>query len=219
MPIETVLFDLDGTIIDSEAIAAQAVKKCFSEWNHHLSPEESYSVAGVTWERASEILFQKFPPPIPHSQAKDILISAYESSLEKNLQIIPGVVEAIQDLHGNFKLGLVSGSFRSQIHWALKKLDVEHLFEIILGAEDYPSSKPAADGYLKAMKFFNAAPQSCLVFEDSAPGIRSGRAAGAWVIAITCSNFFGHDQSEAHWKIQDFASVQTAWIKNLSLSD
>ncbi len=86
--------------------------------------------------------------------------------------------------------------------------------EVIYGAEDYERSKPAPDGYLKALATMKMERDEAIVFEDSVAGLASAKAAGVRSVAITCTNHFGHDQSVADVCIPDFASIDSAWIKN-----
>ncbi|MGZ3687945.1 MAG: HAD family hydrolase, partial [Bdellovibrionota bacterium] len=111
---------------------------------------------------------------------------------------------------------LVSGSHRSEILWALDKLQIRSHFQVILGAEDYPRSKPAPDGYEKALKTLAVKPNRSLVFEDSTAGIRSARDAGTWVVAITGTNHFKQDTSEAHHWIPDLREVNVDWISKIT---
>jgi HAD superfamily hydrolase (TIGR01509 family) len=215
--IATILFDLDGTIIDTEPSAAQAVRESFQSWKIEIKADDSAFVTGRTWATAFEFLFQKYSLPIPQTQAIEQIMAAYRDKLENSLCVVPGSVQCIQSLATRYPLGLVSGSGRTEILWALRKLKIDQHFKIILGAEDYPRSKPQPDGYLKAMGILQSTPDTCLVFEDSTAGVASGRAAGMWVAAITSTNHFQQDTSHAHFKITDLSGVNADWVTNLSV--
>ncbi len=214
--IKTILFDLDGTLIDSELCAATVMKDCFEQWGIQLLPQDVTYITGRTWELTSRYLFSKYSFPLSQDLARSELITRYRQALETNVQIVPGSVQAVESLAQKFPLGLVSGSCRSDISSVLKKLGIQKHFQIILGAEDYPHSKPAPDGYLKAIQTLQADPQSCLVFEDSQAGIASARAANLWVVAITSTNHFQQDQSQAHAQIQDLSEISPQWVQDLS---
>ncbi len=215
--IECILFDMDGTIVDTEPTAAATVTSVFAEWGTTILPEDSEYVTGRTWESCFQYLFSKYTIPIPHDQAKRHIMDQYRAAIEKKLPTVPGSVEAIQSLARFYPLGLVSGSMRREILWVLNKLKVTSCFQIILGAEDYPRSKPSPDGYIKAMEYLRKPPQACLVFEDSTAGIASGLAAGAWVAAITCTNHFKQVTSGAHIHIPDLTGVTQKWMSELPL--
>lgn len=214
--VTTIIFDLDGTLIDTELSAAQAVQTSFTHWNIQLNPEDATFVTGRTWESAFDYLFRKYPLPVAESIAKEKILDRYRKTLENELSIVPGSVKAVESLAAEYSLGLVSGSNRKEILWALEKLEIKHHFQVILGAEDYPRSKPNPDGYLKAMKELNVNPSECLIFEDSNAGLTSAKAAGAWVVAITSTNHFSQDLTLANVRIPDLTCVNAEWVKNLS---
>jgi HAD superfamily hydrolase (TIGR01509 family) len=213
--IRTILFDLDGTLIDTEPSAAKAIAEGFASWGIQSDPADAHYLTGRTWQSAFDYYFKKYRVPIPHDQAADILLKRYRAELERELHVVPGSVDAVKALAPHFDLALVSGSYRSEILWALAKLGIKKHFKVIYGAEDYSRSKPAPDGYLKAMETLKADGPSTVVFEDSEPGIASGRSVGAWVVAITATNHFNHDTSFAHAKIPDLRGVDAKWIQEL----
>ena len=212
--IDTVIFDLDGTLIDTELAASNAVADCFKSWGIAISDEDSHYITGRTWDSALTYLCARHPIPVSREDAGRKMLDAYRSKLETDVLFVPGAAEAVRALAPHYRLGLVSGSFRSEILWALRKLDVLEHFGVILGAEDYPRSKPAPDGYLKALELFGAQARRGLVFEDSEPGIASARAAGLWVAAIHATNHFGHDTSAAHVTIPDLRCVTPDWVRD-----
>lgn len=214
--IKSILFDLDGTIIDTESTAAQAIEACFQEWGLKIEPTDASYITGRTWESAFLFLHKKYQFPVPKEVAEEKIIHRYRTLLDQELRVVPGSVEAVRALSSHFQLALVSGSRREEILWALKKLKIDSCFSIILGAEDYPRSKPSPDGYLKALQLLNAESSSSLVFEDSTAGIQSALAAHLWVVAITTTNYFKQDQSQAHFSIPDLSPVHPDWVRNLS---
>lgn len=213
--ISSILFDLDGTLIDTEPSAAQAIRDSFAKWGIQINASDATYVTGRTWASAFVFLFEKYSLPIPEAQAENEILGAYRERIQEKLHIVPGSVQAVKSLAQRYRLGLVSGSHRQEILWALKKLGIFAHFQVILGAEDYPKSKPEPDGYLKAFELFQASPRSSLIFEDSQAGIASARRAGAWVVAITGTNHFRQNTKEAHHEIPDLSCVTIPWVENL----
>lgn len=212
MAIQTIIFDLDGTLIDTEMAASQAVTLTFAKWNIQLGKEDAAFITGRKWEVAFDYLFQKYPISMPRREAESEILRNYRRSLDSHLRVIPGSPQAVKALAASYELGLVSGSSRREIRWALEKLKIIDHFKVLLGAEDYGESKPSPEGYLKAIKEMKCKPEQALVFEDSNAGIASGRAAGTWVVAITAANHFDHDVSHAHERIVDFTGVDCDWV-------
>lgn len=214
--IKVILFDLDGTIVDTEPAAARAVAECFAEWGISLSLQDARVVAGRTWNEAFSFLFKRYSVPVSHQEASTEMLSRYRNALANELCVVPGSVQAVHSLSQCYRLGLVSGSWKSEVLWVLDKLKIRQCFEVILGAEDYNKSKPEPDGYLKALEVLEVDSSSGLVFEDSEPGIKSALSAGLRVVAITSTNHFGHDISQAHFQIKDLTEVNPQWVRSLN---
>jgi HAD superfamily hydrolase (TIGR01509 family) len=216
--LTTILFDLDGTLIDSEATAAQVVRESFKEWwGIQIDPQDASHITGRTWDSMWSWIEKKYAPPVPREVALKNLVERYRAHLAQDIVEIPGAAQAVRSLQGNFRLGLVSGSHRQEILFALDHLQIRSCFDVIYGAEDYPRSKPAPDGYQKALDTLQVSAESTLIFEDSEAGIQSGRSVGAWVVAIRAANHFGHDQGHAHFSVQDLSEVSAEWIAQLEL--
>lgn len=208
---------MDGTLVDTELAAAKAVEGCFSAWNHRVTEDDANFVTGRTWEKALEFLFSKYPPPVSKRAATDEILETYRKKIETDLIEVPGARDCVRDLAAEFPLALVSGSHRREILTILDRLGIRDAFRVILGAEDYPLSKPAPDGFQKALGMLSADPASTLVFEDSAAGIEAGRAAGLHVCVITSTNHFGHATDRGHFFVPDLRGVNRAWVKALKL--
>jgi HAD superfamily hydrolase (TIGR01509 family) len=215
--IRAVIFDLDGTLIDTEPAAAKAITESFQGWGIQVDHDDAAYITGRTWETAFQFLFKKYEIPVPAQQASQEMISRYRELIEKQLFPVAGSAEAVRALAKDYPLALVSGSYRSEILWALGRLGVLEHFQVILGAEDYPRSKPAPDGYLKALDLLNMKAENTLVFEDSEAGITSAKSAGTFVAAITGTNHFRQNTAHAHVFLKDLIGVDPNWVRALKI--
>ena len=213
--IQGVIFDLDGTIVDTEGTAQSVIEEALLAWGLKLDVSHRGLVSGRTWAAGFDILFERYAVPVPRAEAEHEILARYRAATSRELLVIPGVVKAIRALAGTYPLALVSGSHRREILFALDRLKVRDLFTHIFGAEDYPRSKPAPDGFLKAIEALKVSPSQCLVFEDSAAGIAGARAAGLQVVAVTHANPFGESHSAAHSSIANFEGVDVEWVRRL----
>ncbi len=214
--IKAIFFDLDGTIIDTEPAAGRAIEKCFEKAGIKLKAGDADFITGRTWESAFEYLFSVYAVPFPHERLKENVLRTYRQELQRELPQVAGSAEAVKSLAAKFPLALVSGSTRSDILWALDHLKIRHCFKTVVGAEDYPNSKPSPDPYLTAMKELGINPGQGLAFEDSLAGITSANAAGLYVVAISSTNHLGQDTTQAQAKIKDLQGITPKWIEEFS---
>jgi beta-phosphoglucomutase-like phosphatase (HAD superfamily) len=214
--IETLFFDLDGTLIDTEMAASQAIHQSFEEWGIKIQNDDAQFITGRTWEKAFDFLFNKYPIPLSPQEAGQRMLERYRKGLKEHLIEVPGARDCVRRLAAVYPLALISGSHRSEILFALDQLGIRSHFKVILGAEDYPQSKPAPDGYLKALGLMGAKAESTLVFEDSEAGVASALAAGLKTCVITSTNHFGVNTSGGHYFLPDLRPVDVAWVRALT---
>lgn len=210
-----VFFDLDGTLVDTEPVAVRVVAECLKEWGIHPEKKDTEYVTGRKWEAALAYLSQKYSFPDPLEKCLEKIVTRYRERLKAELVEVPGSSQAVRAIAPHVKLALVSGSHRQDILWVLSQLRIQKYFQAILGSEDYPESKPSPSGYLAAIQKLGIDPSQGLVFEDSSAGIQSAKTAGLKVVAISCTNQFQQDLSQADLIIPDFKGVDDQWLFNL----
>jgi HAD superfamily hydrolase (TIGR01509 family) len=216
-PIEAVLFDLDGTLVHSEAVAARTVDFVFAKHGAVLDPSHALAVTGKTWSAAMDELEKLAVLPAARDVLLEEILQEYRLRLKTEVHAVPGSEAAVARLAAEYRLALVSGSYREEILFALNMLRITHLFDPILGAEDYPNSKPAPDGYLKALALLGVEPGRAVVFEDSEPGIRSALAAGCRVVAVRhCRSLDARSPwlARAHAVVDTLENVHPEWLQS-----
>lgn len=223
MTFHAVLFDLDGTLVDSERESAEAMARVLTR-DHGLvvTPAQREFVVGHSWNEIYARLVEDNGPLLRWSQTELIARSSAERAhviAELGLTIMPGAREAVARLGARYRKAIVTGSGREEARQALGALGLVDEFPVVVASEDTARGKPAPDGYLLAAGHLGVSPRSCLVLEDSAAGIAAGRAAGMVVIAIRAGNFLGQDQSPAHRVVDTLDAVTDGLLAELSARD
>jgi HAD superfamily hydrolase (TIGR01509 family) len=200
MSIRAILFDLDGTLVDSERESAEAIARALrTGLGIEITQDERDFIIGRSWVEIYANL-QRGHAGLSWSRDKLIAETAREREnvfAEDGLTILPGAIEAVRRFD-HMPRALVTGSSRVEARQALEATGLTAAFDAVFVSEDVSSSKPHPEGYLAAAAALELPPGACVVIEDSHAGIRAGIDAGARVIGVRAGNFHGQDQSAAH---------------------
>ncbi|MFT3692864.1 MAG: HAD family phosphatase [Kofleriaceae bacterium] len=211
------LFDLDGTLVDSERETAEAMARALSRL--HQIEVEQYDrdfIIGKSWIAIYDSLKQRYPH-ITWSRAEMIEKTAAmrdEVIAEMGVTILPGVLDLLAWTAGH-KRALVTGSSRAEVKQILPRLG-DPRFDVIIAAEDVTRSKPAPDGYLAALETLQLQPREVIVIEDSVAGIQAGLDAGCIVLAVRAGNFGGWKQDHAHHVIGSLEELTPSLVETLA---
>ncbi len=185
----TVLFDLDGTLIDSgEMILASMRYATRTVLEREISDERLLAAVG---RAPLDEQMREFDP-----QRVEELISTYREHnepLHADLQPCAGIVDALEQLHAEGrKLGVVTAKRRATVALAFDVLPLEHLFDAIVATDDIARGKPHPDGILSALELLESEASDAVYVGDSPYDIQSAKAAGVDAIAVTWGNI--HDR-------------------------
>ncbi len=190
MTVEAIIFDLDGTIVDTETPDFQAWQAIYRAHGLELNVELWKERAGkVVYEGAPEIF-----DPVAHFEqitgtrlAPTVSRQQYERYIElcKQQPILPGVMDILQQARLNhIKLAIASNSDRAWVDYWLAQYDLRRYFQCVSTRDDVTNPKPAPDVYLNAVHCLQVPVERCIAIEDSSIGIEAANAAGIRCIVV-----------------------------------
>ncbi len=212
------LFDLDGTLVDSERETAEAMARALERGQGiAIEQYDRDFIVGRSWIAIYDSLKSRYPQ-LAWNREETIARTAIlreEVFAEMGITVLPGAREALTWTQA-LPRALVTGSSRVEVTQVLPLIGPQAAFEVIVAAEDVARSKPAPDGYHKAVASLGIAAGECLVVEDSVAGIAAGRDAGCLVLAVRAGNFGGWDQSRAHHVIDTLDQLTPQLVEELA---
>lgn len=184
--MSVVVFDLDGTLVDSEHRWDEVRRALAAEDGVPWPEQATRAMMGMSTQEWSAYLVEVVGLPSTAAQAAERTISAVADLYHRNdIPILPGAVEAVRRLAEQWTLGVASSSARLLIDAAIAELGVGELIATSLSTEEINGvGKPAPDVYLEVCRRLGADPRLSVAVEDAPNGIRSAQAAGMIVIAV-----------------------------------
>lgn len=205
---ETIIFDMDGVIVDSEPLHERAFRETFDEMGYGQTHGMNFADYYGRSDRALWMDFiARHQPPQPLHE----LIAWKQQRLIHWLRqlkpIFPPVQTLLEKLAPRYRLALASGSPHQVIDEVLTMQDLRRFFEVVVSVQDVPRGKPAPDVFLRTLELLATAPSQCWVIEDSAAGVEAALAAGLRVIAIT-NTLPKEKLAHSHHVVQTYEEIE-----------
>lgn len=187
-----VIFDLNGVIVDDEALHELAFREVLTARKLVLEHEDYIKYfAGRTDRDGFALFLSQIRPELIGEIALMVpeKSDAYKMLANENLSLYDDAIRLVRRLQlAGHSLALVTGALRDEVSVILEKAGLGNVFECIVTAEDVSEGKPSPEPFLLAAKKLNILPSHCVVIEDSPSGVTSARAAGMRCIAVTSTH-------------------------------
>lgn len=215
--VKTVIFDMDGVIVDTEPVHKYAYFKHFEELNIVVTDALYHTLTG----NSTRNVFQKLKSQFNLNEDVEDLIQRKRTifndafDTKEDLFLIDGVEALIKDLHLNkIQLIVASSASKLTINRVFNRFNLHQYFTHIVSGEDFPKSKPHPAIFEHAASLSIAPKENCIVIEDSTNGVQAANAAGIYCIGYNSIHSKFQDLSNAEKVINHFSELSFNTIQN-----
>ncbi|AWI26663.1 HAD family hydrolase [Flavobacterium pallidum] len=216
--IQTVIFDMDGVIVDTEPVHHFAYNQHFNDLNIDVPAEMYATFTGFSTKNTYEKLKENFG--LPHevdvlvNRKRELFNDAFDK--KEDLYLLEGVENLIKDLHSKgMQLVLASSSAKVTIERVFNRFKLHQYFTYIVSGEDFPKSKPDPAIFIEAARLSGTPIENCIVIEDSTNGVKAAKSAGIYCIGYVSPHSKLQDLSLADKIITHFNELDFETVKGL----
>lgn len=206
--VTTIIFDMDGLMIDSEPFHCLAFDHVFKQFGKTLTQEENaMHYVGISDIDAATDMVSRYLIPLSPQELVRLKEEEYKKLLTR-IKPQPGLQELLTTLKAKrLHMVVASSSSHKEIYTVLVALGITSFFDNYFSAESVERGKPEPDLFLHAAKELHVNPSECLVLEDAPSGIKAAKQAGMKSIAIPSRETVGKDFSEATLVLDNLGEV------------
>ncbi|MEJ7737307.1 MAG: hexitol phosphatase HxpB [Chitinophagaceae bacterium] len=214
--LDTVIFDMDGLLIDSEPQWQLAGKETLHEFGISLTQEQYFSSTGLRTPEWIEYWFTHFRIDIVHAaEAIHTIEQRAIHNIRENAVAFPGTHYIIKFFkEKKFRMGLATSSPLRLVKVVTEKLGIIDVFDAVSSAEDLPHGKPHPQVYLNCASQLNVSPLQCICFEDSFNGLISAKAARMKCVVVPVKQ----QQKDRKWYAADLQLPSLLKFNDILLS-
>jgi HAD superfamily hydrolase (TIGR01509 family) len=185
MPLTTIIFDMDGLMVDTEPLSRRAWAQVIAPFGAVLTDDVYSRMIGRRTGEAAQILLGAANIPLSAEELVGQKTAVYDQIMAQGVPVMPGLMELQAEIaRRGLSWAVATSSPRHHARQILTQLGLLEACGTIAAGDEVAHGKPAPDIYLLAAERLGVPPALCLALEDSAPGCQSAAAAGMTVVAV-----------------------------------
>jgi HAD superfamily hydrolase (TIGR01509 family) len=178
-----VIFDCDGTLVDSEPLAGEAWRRTLAPYGYAITAEDEANVVGRSYSFTHAYLAERVAGLPDAAATWEHMRTVLFGLIDTRLEPFADAITCVADLRvRGIELAVASSSVRERLDRTLARAGLH--FEVSVAGDEVEHGKPAPDLFLAAAARLGVEPAHCVVIEDSPPGVAAGRAAGMRTLAV-----------------------------------
>ena len=179
-----VIFDCDGTLVDSEPLARLAWERALAPYGYALTDADADACVGLPYPRVHEYFAARVTLPAAEPFWTEFSGELF-TLIDTELAPFDDAVDAARELRSRgVPVAVASSSPRERLERTLGRAGLLDAFDVVVAGDEVEHGKPAPDMFLLAAARLGVRPSACVVIEDSPPGVQAGRAAGMFTLAV-----------------------------------
>jgi len=179
-----VIFDCDGTLVDSEPLARTAWERALAAYGYALTDEDAEASVGLPYPRVHAYFAERVELPAAEPFWGEFSGELF-ALIDSELAPFDDAVGAARELRSRgVPVAVASSSPRERLQRTLRHAGLLDAFDVVVAGDEVEHGKPAPDMFLLAARRLGVAPEECVVIEDSPPGVQAGLAAGMFTLAV-----------------------------------
>jgi HAD superfamily hydrolase (TIGR01509 family) len=184
-PIEAVLLDMDGTLLDTEPSYVSALTAALEAFGYPDATAMCHALIGIPGAECEALLCARYGENFPFADVIAAFAVRSDEIFREGLQLKPGTIELLDALReAGYPMAIVTSTSRQTAERHLTFGAIRARFDTLVTCDDVARGKPSPDIYLLAAARLGVRPQACVAIEDSSPGIAAAYGAGAIAIMV-----------------------------------
>lgn len=213
---EAIIFDLDGTLVDNNAYHIEAFKAFYHKIGKPFSLEEyKQHINGRVNREIFDYVFNATLSPDQSETYSNEKEALYRELYAPHIKPIDGLINFLEELEkAKVPKAIATSGIIPNINFMFEHVPIKNYFYSVIDSTQITQGKPHPEIFLKAAISVNAVPSNCIAFEDSVAGIKSAKAAGMKVVALTTTHT-AEDMTDADLVIKDYTEISLAKLRKL----